>query len=396
MATTQYDDSYFDPNRTSEGPGGFTGSSPTTTDVASQPDSTFNYDPTTNRSTGVPTTDEQWQQAMNSQYNQGTELYGAPAGSGWLDNVGTTLAEGTSMTQGVADQFLREALANGVPQDYIDSFLASNPNDYHRIYTSYNSGQTGSGPDSGSIDWTQGTPGISQPGGGQTPPISPYGTPSRTLPAQFTDPITGPIEAAAQLRAQQLENPASNSGQALFEQALRSIAQQFQNGGYTPAEQELLTTQVMDPLEQARSARKQEVLQNLSARGIPQTSGVAIQMLNDVDRQFDAMRQSSQRGLGADIAQERTNRMLQAIQLLSGLAGTENSRLDQAFQYRTTPLNLADRAFNQAMQVYQGAGNPLQLVNSLAGLANTQYAQNSATQEALGYLAYLLANGGGA
>lgn len=221
------------------------------------------------------------------------------------------------------------------------------------------------------------------------------GTPRTTVPAQFDDPITSFIEQFAQRRAQDRENPPADSGQALLEQALRDIAAQFGSGGFTNAEQEIYQTQAIDPIEQLRQARKQQVMHDLSRRGIAPNSGVAIQMLQDVDRQFDAMRTQTQAGLAGQFGQERVSRMLQSLGLLGNLAGTENQRLNEAFQYRTVPLNLADRSFNQAFQMYNAAGNPLSLINPLLQLGGLQQGRSDSSQEMLGYLAYLLSNSGG-
>lgn len=45
------------------------------------------------------------------------------------------------------DRYLQEAKAAGVPDDFIQNKLKTDPGDYHRLVTSYRSGQTGSGPD---------------------------------------------------------------------------------------------------------------------------------------------------------------------------------------------------------------------------------------------------------
>lgn len=233
------------------------------------------------------------------------------------------------------------------------------------------------------------------------------------VPSQFSDPITSWLEQFAQQRAQQLENPSEGSGQNLLENALRRISGDFQSGGYTPGEQELFQTQAIDPLERLRTSRKQQVTHDLSRRGISPTSGVAVQMMQDVDRQFDAMRTQTQAGLSTQFAQEKVQRLLQSLGLLGNLAGTENQRLDQAFQYRTVPLNLADRAFSQSMQVFNAGetsannaynrlagtygmgGNPLSLVNPLMNLSNQQQGRMDNSQEMLGYLAYILSQMGG-
>ena len=206
---------------------------------------------------------------------------------------------------------------------------------------------------------------------------------------QFTDPITGRIEDLANQRANNLTNPPAGSGQALLEEALKNISSQFQNGGYTPGEQEILQTQAIDPLERLRKARKDQVLQQLSARGIPPTSGVAISMLQDVDRQFDSARASTQRNIAGQAAQERQSRMLQAVNLLGNLAGTQDTRADKAFQYQNVPLNLADRAWNQAFQLY-GSNNPLALVNPLLQLSSQQQGQRYGQGQSLADLLRIL------
>lgn len=68
---------------------------------------------------------------------------------GYLVGTGVTIAPGSSLTPTQAQGYLDEALAAGVPPDYITSFLAANPNDFHRILTAWNqrNGAAGSGPD---------------------------------------------------------------------------------------------------------------------------------------------------------------------------------------------------------------------------------------------------------
>ena len=229
--------------------------------------------------------------------------------------------------------------------------------------------------------------------------------------AQFDDPITRIIEQFARQRAQERANPSQGSGQALLEEALRNISQQFQSGGYTPAEQEIYQTQSLDPLERLRAARKQQVMQQLSARGIPPGSGVALQMLADVDRQFDAQRTATQANLAGQFGNERVARMLQGTQMLGQLAGTQNDRMNEAFQYTTVPMGLADRAFNQNMQVFNAAegslnnaynrmsgtygqsGNPMSMVNPLIQLQQLQQGRGDASQRALADLLWALTQG---
>jgi hypothetical protein len=212
-------------------------------------------------------------------------------------------------------------------------------------------------------------------------------------PGQFTDPLASEAERAARDRADRLNNPPAGSGQALLEQNLREMAEKFRNGGYTNEELELFQTQALDPVERLRTARKQQVMQELSRRGLSQSSGIAQSMLADVDRQFDAMRAQQQTQLGTQAAGERRARMLQALELLSGLASTEEGRLDKAFGYTTYPLTLADRAFQQAMSVY-GMSNPMNLFGPASQLAQMGMGQQAGQSQALSQLAWLLFQNG--
>jgi hypothetical protein len=217
---------------------------------------------------------------------------------------------------------------------------------------------------------------------------------TQSSPPQFSDPLAKALEAFAAQRAQELQNPPGGSGQALLENALRDIAAKFQGGGYTPAEQEVFQTQAIDPLERLRTARKQQVMQELSRRGITPSSGVAQSMLADVDRQFDAQRATTQRGIAAQGAQETQQRMLQAVQLLSSLAGTQEGRLDKAGQYMNVPIGLADRAWNQSFQLYN-ANNPLSLINPLMQLSGQQQQRTDQQGAAMADLIWSLINGMG-
>lgn len=249
---------------------------------------------------------------------------------------------------------------------------------------------------------------------GTTGPFGPNpGFNSPNVPAQFSDPIAKFFEQIAAQHANRLENPPQGSGQELLERMMREVAGEFRSGGYTPHEMEIFQTQALDPLERLRAARKQQALHTLANRGIDPNSGIGISMLADIDRQFDGQRAEVQRSIAGDGARERTARIQQAVQLLSGLAGTENARYNEAFQHRTVPLNLADRAFGQSMQVqnmnetagnnaftrafqvFNASGNPTALVNPMIQLMQNQQGRGDNWQDALGYLAYILSNSGG-
>lgn len=248
---------------------------------------------------------------------------------------------------------------SGVPADWAKDFIARNPGDYHRLTSAYGSDLQ--------AKQTQ------------------YPSPTQN----FSDPLSKFLEGWANQRAQNLENPQAGSGQALLEDALKKISAQFQQGGFTPAEQEVFQTQALDPLERLRTARKQQVMEELSRRGIDPRSGVAMSMLQDVDRQFDANRAQTQRSIASQGAQETQQRMLQAVQLLTGLAGTQDNRMNQAFNYYSVPYNLSNNAFNQAMQVY-GQNNPLSLIQPLLALSGQQQQRSDNQSSALADLIWAI------
>lgn len=229
-----------------------------------------------------------------------------------------------------------------------------------------------------------------QPGSGTYAQVAPQSVPSGPSPSkQFSDPISSFLEDWSNKYAKQLENPPQGSGRSMLENALQQIAGQFQKGGFTPAEQEVFQTQALDPLEQLRKARKQQVMEELSRRGISPTSGVALSMLQDVDRQFDASRAQTQRGIAAQGAQETQQRMLQAVNLLSTLAGSQDQRMNQAFNYYSVPYNLSNNAFNQSMQFAQ-MNNPLSLIQPLLSLSAQQQGRQDNQGAALADLIWAL------
>lgn len=218
--------------------------------------------------------------------------------------------------------------------------------------------------------------------------------PSLTLGNQFSsDPISAFLQQFASQRSGDLQNPPAGSGQSLLEQALTSIAQQFSQGGYTPAQQDTLNTQAIEPIEQLRQARKQQVVQQLSARGIDPQSGVAIQMLKDVDTQFDQLVGQQRRTLATQATTEQQQRMMQSVALLTQLAGTQDQRQNEAYQYATVPYNLAQTAFSNASGLYSQTGNPLSLIQPLLAASQQQTTQQGNQSQALGYLAYLIQSG---
>lgn len=269
------------------------------------------------------------------------------------------------------------------PREFINQTL-----DQYRVR-----GASGGARESGGYDTNLPDLSPEQLRAGQSQPSSGSRGSGINVPGQFTDPIQSYLEQFARMRAEALEKPPGGSGQNLFEDALRRISEQFGSGGYTNAQQEILNTQAIEPIEQLRQQRKQQVLVQLSQRGIDPNSGVGRQMLQDVDRQFDAAKIQQSRALANQAVNEQQQRLMTSINLLAQLAGTENQRLDQSYQYRTVPYNLGQQAFQNAMGLYGQAGNPLSLVNPLLSLANSQQSRSDQQGAALADLVWALTRG---
>ena len=94
----------------------------------------------------------------------------------------------------------------------------------------------------------------------------------------------------------------------------------LQGPAYTGAEGEVLRTQALDPLERDRTAARQRALEQISARGFDPESGIAQDLLRQVDRAFDEQRTSLQGGIAQKQIQEQRSRDQEAQTLLQYLA----------------------------------------------------------------------------
>lgn len=94
----------------------------------------------------------------------------------------------------------------------------------------------------------------------------------------------------------------------------------LQGPAYTPLEQEILRTQLLDPLERDRTAAQKRALEQISSRGFELDSGVAQELLRQVDRAFEEERTRQQSGLSARQIAEQRSREQEAQGLLQYLA----------------------------------------------------------------------------
>lgn len=240
------------------------------------------------------------------------------------------------------------------------------------------------------------------------------------LQQPVNDPYRNAYMQAMQQRAQAL-----GQGNQQLDQLMGYLQQRYQDlqgPGYTGAENEVIRTGALDPIERDRQAARNQVIARLAQRNIRPGSGVYEAALQEVDRQFSAMRGATQTQLSAnelarredrasraqtiagqiaDIPEARQREQLDvfsALNNLSSVARNENeARQREAIQYGGVLSDLGPQRLQLAMQAAGMGGNPSSLgtlLTQIAGLNQTGQAytaQNSNSMwSGLGQLAAIL------
>lgn len=231
------------------------------------------------------------------------------------------------------------------------------------------------------------------------------GGPSGYAP-QFDDPGAQFLEKFALDRFNQRTNPDPDSGTALFERYLRelfgSLGQPTAFEGYAPElvnqlkqpvysdqQSSQLKASVYDNIEVQRDQTKQRWIEEMGRRGIPLSSGPALEGLLRIDEQFGTMRTIADREFATNAIGLTENRRFQILDVLSQLAGaqkarrsegmntarslmeSEEGRLDAALPYAAIPKQLGDDAFQQGLALTGAAGNPASSLASALAIYNS-------------------------
>lgn len=247
-----------------------------------------------------------------------------------------------------------------------------------------------------------------------------------TLQQGFHDPNRAQYEQGLQDRARSLA-----TGNAQIDQLMRYLQSRFeslQGPGYTGAEQEVIRTGALDPIEQDRSAAKKRIIEQLSARGLTLDSGIAQQAILEVDKAFDGMRATTQTQLAgnelarrenrnqraetiagqlADIPELRSREQLDVFQTLSNLSlmarQEDEQRAREAISYGGVLSDLGPQRMQLAMQAAGMGGNPSSLgslLTQIAGLnqdaAGMNQSNSNALWSGLGSIAAIIARQRGA
>ncbi len=125
-------------------------------------------------------------------------------------------------------------------------------------------------------------------------------------------------QAAAndQLKARQAQAQVSTDKYVAY---ANQRAGELQSPAYTPSEQNILKTQATDPIEADRQAALKRALDNVGSRGFDPSSGIAQDLLRQVNGTADVARNTSQNALAVRQIDEQRSRQQEAQALLAAI-----------------------------------------------------------------------------
>ena len=113
---------------------------------------------------------------------------------------------------------------------------------------------------------------------------------------------------------------------AELEAATRKRVTELQAPAYTGPELEILRTQALEPIERDRAAAQRRATARISQSGALDSSGIALDLQQQVDRAFDEERARAQGELGYRQVTERRSREQEALALLEALTSQQEGQ----------------------------------------------------------------------
>lgn len=282
---------------------------------------------------------------------------------GWIDGIGETVGAGSSLTQAQYDNYYREAVAGGVPDAWMRDFLARNPYDPHRALAAYRSEQTNSGPDQQAGGSGAGT----GAGAGTTRQSNP---PFQNTSPLFDDPASRLLEDYALDRFGQRMNPDPNSGTAMYEQYAKELINTLKGPVYSAQDESIIKGKAINQIGLEQDQTTQQWLEELSRRGIPPSSGVALDGILKIKNHFAGLRTTVESEFARGAIDATRQQRFQALDTTGKLANSEESRLREAGTYAAMPLELQNNAFQRNLQLVGAGGSPTSVLQSLLQVAN--------------------------
>lgn len=205
----------------------------------------------------------------------------------------------------------------------------------------------------------------------------------------FDDPATKSYIDQLNARIAQLHQPQQNPEMDSLLTYLKQYFEQLQGPTYTDAQRDVINTQSIDPMERQRTARKQQVIQQMASRGMGPSDGPTIAALQNVDREFDQMRTNAQGNFavneinqGRDDRRQAVNVGTAAAQLRSGIFDQQEGREDKALGYARQIPDLAQARIAQAISLLNGnTSSPASLFGALNSAQRTGMDQSSQDSE---------------
>src|SRR5438132_4470898 len=197
---------------------------------------------------------------------------------------------------------------------------------------------------------------------------------------QFTDPASALLENYALDRFGQRMNPAPTSGTAMYEQYAKQLVDTLKSPVYSPQDEAVLKTKATNAIMAERDQTKQRWLEELSARGIAPSSGVALDGLQRIEQHFEGLRTTAEAQFAANAIDQTRAQRFQALDTLGQLSQEQEGRLTDAGNFARVPYDLSNQAFNRNLQLVGAGGSPSDLYGNAMTLA--QFQNNSALQRA--------------
>jgi formiminotetrahydrofolate cyclodeaminase len=205
--------------------------------------------------------------------------------------------------------------------------------------------------------------------------------------SQFSDPLTSQYEqllqqqtgmyqqqqAAWQQEQQRLQ--ATRAQQQQMVDKLLSFVNQRVEGlkqpAYTGQEAEVLRTRALDPIESDRQASRKRALENIGSRGFDPSSGIAQELLSQVDRGYDTQRAGAQNDLAYKQIEEERSRQQEAQSLMQYAAQLPEAAATGDLNFMQLLNTLANTAGQSALGT-RGllADLPVQRTQLAANIAN--------------------------
>lgn len=138
-----------------------------------------------------------------------------------------------------------------------------------------------------------------------------------------------------------------------FGDTVRKRQGELNQPGLSASQQDILRTNVTDPLEAQRDAARQQVVEHFAAKGFTPDSGIVQQALLDSDRKFSQLRTENERTLAIKQMDQDESRKNQAVDIGQILA----------------QLGLSTEGLNVQAQT-AGRGQALSAAGSLAGIGS--------------------------